>query len=52
VEDKDEKTSSDPEIEAHRRRASKLISANEEPQEDEGEREEDDVEAHRVKRQH
>jgi hypothetical protein len=47
VEDRDEKTGSDPEIEAHRRRMAK---ANEEPsseESDESVEAEDDVELHR-----
>jgi hypothetical protein len=52
VEEKDEKTGSDPEIEAHARRG-RSMRANEEPETNEAEEsrdEGDDVEAHRYTR--
>ena len=48
MEDRDEKTGTDPEIEAHRRK--KVLKANEEPTPEESAKDEDekDVELHRT----
>jgi hypothetical protein len=51
VEEKDEKTGSDPEIEAHRRKTI-MPKRNEEPREADTPEEEDEVEAHRRIKQH